>query len=315
MTQEGDTSAAARSDAAVPGAVGATGHSTPQAVILANLLLRVTGLEHLVDRAVHEATAAAPRDGLGVGFSLAEDGEQSERRSSNGSGSLDASTGIVVDPAAGIARARSDFEEAQAYADAALRAALTRQTQAAAKRAEHVQAALWPLLASQAPQLDTRRWALEAEKLRVSALLEEVQLARWYMRVIVQATEGGRVAVSRGEAAVLMRVKDHIQQQRSAFDEQALLRLVEALPRSDLEHADTHRALMLLREEVGLSPEVLRDFMHMKHLPVPLALRVGRGMRGDVRGSTHTGGGASSSVCSDAPRASMRLSHIGQSAV
>ena len=313
MTQEGDTSAAAHPDVTLPGAVGATAPCAPQAVVLANLLLRVTGLEHLVDRAVHEATAA-PRDGLGVGFALVEDGEQSERRSSSG-GSVDASTCIVVDPAAGIMRARSDFEEAQTQADAALCTAITRQSQAAAKRAEHVQAALVPLLASRAPHLDTRRWALEAEKLRVTAQLAEVQLAKWYMRVIVQATEGGRVAVSRGEAAVLMRVKDHIQLKRTAFNEQALLRLVEALPRSELEHADTHRAVMLLREEVGLSPEVLRDFMHMKHLPVPLALRVGRGMRGDVRGSTHTGGGASSSVGSDAPRASMRLSHIGQNAV
>jgi hypothetical protein len=282
-------------------------------------LVRVTGsrhLEHMVDRAVHEATAAAPRDGLGVGYSLAEDGEQSERRSSNGSGSsVHDSTGIIVDPAAGMARARSDFEEAQAYADAALRTALTRRAQAAAKRAEHVRAALMPLLSSRDPQLDSRRWMLEAEKLRLTAQLAEVQLARWYMRVIVQATEGGRVAVSRGEASVLMRVKEHIQLKRAAFDEQALLRLVETLPRSELEQADTHRALMLLREEVGLSPEVLRDFMHMKRLPVPLALRVGRGMRGDVRGSTHTGGGASSSVGSDAPRASMRLSHIGQSAM
>ena len=224
---------------------------------------------------------------------------------------MDATTGLVVDPAAGIARARADFEEAQAQADEALCAVLKRHSQAAASRAEHVRAALVPLLASRAQQLDTRRWALEAEKLRVTAQLTEVQLALWYMRVIVQATEGGRVAVSRGEAAVLMRVKDHIQLKGTPFDAQALLKLVESLPRSELEHADTHRALMLLREEVGLTPEVMRDFMHMKHLPVPLALRVGRGMRGDVRGSTHTGVGASSSVGSDVPRASMRLSHIG----
>jgi hypothetical protein len=274
--------------------------------------MRVSGLRHLADEALHHATAPRQENRAGDTFAEESDsggggvGEEDVSRPSSNDGT---DAGWVTDPGAGLLRAKKEFRDARAAADAAQHAAMTRSADAVLTPEAHARAmkALTKLV--DAPQLSIRRWALEAEKLHLEERLAEVARAKWYMHVVHQATEGGRCAVSRGEAAVLMRVKEVCETQRCAFDANALLRLLESMPRNELEQPDTQRGILLLREEVGLQPETLRAFMQAKGLPVPLALRVGDGTRtAKVRGSTYAG---SAAMGTDAPRASMRLSMLG----
>lgn len=261
------------------------------------------GFEHLVAQAHADAARA------GEAVALAEE-EGARARASDGSSARSSRDGgdghhaggleeDSLDPAQGLAQARAEFQLAASQADGALLSALRR---GAASRESHSRAfaALAPILADRSNSLDARRWRLEAERLHIEALLEELARARWYVKLLMLAADGGRGALSRGEAAVLARVKACVQADMP-FDAPRLYELILQLSRAEKEAPDVQRTLLLLREEVGVSPAALRAFLREHALPVPLQLRVG-----DLGG--RSAGARSTCAESGGPRASARVS-------
>jgi hypothetical protein len=122
------------------------------------------------------------------------------------------------DPAAGLAAAVAAFAAARAAADDALLSALAARRGAASTASYSrayaaLGAALRPLPGRAAPPaaLDRRRAAAEAEASRLRGELAECARAAWWTRTLHHAADGGRGGVSRGEAAVLERVKRTIE--------------------------------------------------------------------------------------------------------
>ncbi len=64
--------------------------------------------------------------------------------------------------------------------------------------------------------------------------------------------------------------------------------------------SDVQRCVLLLREEVGVSPGALRAFLRERGLPVPLALRAGA--------AAALGRAAAASSCVGGPRGTARAS-------
>jgi hypothetical protein len=151
----------------------------------------------------------------------AEEGADSEGEEPDGGAASAAAAAAVAAmrrPGAGLAARVADFEAARACADEALCDALRLRRAAGgaaayARTFEALGAAMTPRPGRVAAPiaLDTRRWALHTERLRLADELAACVRARWYARLLQLAADGGRGGVTRGEAAVLERVKRGIE--------------------------------------------------------------------------------------------------------
>jgi hypothetical protein len=229
--------AQARSDATAPLAAALGGCGASGAALLSasanGLLLEEASPRPSVSSACSRPSVAqqshrsgggggAPGGGGGdAGGAHDADGADSEGEEPDGGAASAAAAAAVAAmrrPGAGLAARVADFDAARAAADEALLCALRARRAASgaaayARTFEALGAAMTPRPGRVAPPiaLDTRRWALQAERLRLADELAACMRARWYARLLQLAADGGRGGVTRGEAAVLERVKRGIE--------------------------------------------------------------------------------------------------------
>ncbi len=211
-----ETRAHAEAVAALAGAAGS----------LRTSLNTAGGLAEESSPRASSSTYSAPRGragGAGDATARGSDGpsrceEEGDAGATSDEDEADGALKALRDPGAGLTARLAAFEAARLGADAALAAALRRRRAAGgaaafARSFSALGTAMRPRAGrlSAPAALDAQRWRLEAERLRLQDALAACTRARWYARLLQLAADGGRGGITRGEAAVLERVKRGIE--------------------------------------------------------------------------------------------------------